>query len=618
MNLKSKRFTYGLLVLLLSLNIFSASAAEPGVYEEEEVVVTATRTSQTQLESPGMTEVITEEEIQASGATTVAEILTQKGFVVSSYSGSSGTAFIRFDGGEADQTLIMLNGIPVNSGTLGVVDLSCLPTAGISRIEVAHGPLSSLYGSSALGGVVNIITDLTGEPYNNVELAYGNTDQGSVDSGQATITIQQEKYGLAFGASMNDGFRENSETEKYFFMYHYDFIQDKDEALSLYLQSSVKKSELPGAVYSPPLEDDQKDEIHGISLNGKKHMIGGLWEYKIYSDYWKETFHSSYGDDEYDYTNYGVDAAGLYTLGNHELLLGAGFVDSSTDSTAYGKHNLNNAGFYAQDSFYLNEHWKLISGLRWDTGSKYSSPVCPKISLIYFATENISVKLGYGKAFRAPTISDLYTPSVSYDGGLTYYSGNPNLKPEKGERYDITSEWIQNRHSLSLNLYHSDLTDGIEWEKTISGSSPENFDKMKVTGLNLTWKNKWSDFFNSTVKYSRVEKEAWDSDVGYSEDNFFGKNKLVLGLNFKYAAFSSNLSWEYVWDRSDQEDYSTYPSELVEMKDYDILNWNLSYIYNKAVTYKLSINNLMDEDYAIYHGYPVSEREYKLSATYNF
>lgn len=612
MNLKTKRFTYGLLVLLLSLNTFSASAAEPEVYEEEEVVVTATRTSQTQLESPGMTEVITEEEIQASGATNVAEIFTQKGFVVSSYS-ASGAALIQFDGGDPDQTLIMVNGIPVNSGTLSTVDLSYLPTAGISRIEIAHGPLSSLYGSNAVGGVVNIITDLTGEPYNNVELAYGNTDQGSVDSGQATITIQQEKYGLAFGASMNDGFRENSETTKYFFMYQYDFIQAEDEALSLYLQSSVKKSELPGPVYSSTSEDEQNDEIHGISLNGKKRIIGGLWEFKIYSNYWKETCHSSYSDDEYDYTNHGIDAAGLYTLGNHELLFGSSYVDSSTDSTAYGKHNLNNAGFYAQDTFYFNEHWKLISGLRWDTGSEYSSPVCPKISLIYLATENISVKLGYGKSFRAPTISDLYT-SFSYYGYT--YSGNPNLMPEVGERYDITGEWFKNRNLVSLNLYRSDLTDGIDWVYGTSSASPENFDKMKVVGLNLTWKTKWSDFFNSTLKYSRVEKESWDLDVGYSEDNFFGKNKLALGLNYKYAAFSSNLSWEYVWDRSNQKDFST--SELVEMKDYDILNWNLSYIFNKAITYKLSINNLMDEDYAIYHGYPVSEREYKLSATYNF
>ena len=612
MNLKTKRITYGLLVLLLSLNTFSASAAEPEVFEEEEVVVTATRTSQTQLESPGMTEVITKEEIQASGATTVAEILTQKGFIVSSYSGSSGTTFIRFDGGEADQTLILLNGIPVNSGTVGMVDLSYLPTTGISRIEVAHGPLSSLYGSSAVGGVVNIITDLTGKPYNNVELAYGNTDQGSVDSGQATITIQQEKYGLAFGASTNDGFRENSETAKYFFMYQYDFIQAEDEALSLYLQSTVKKSELPGAVYSPTLEDEQSDEIHGISLNGKKRMIGGLWEYKIYSNYWKETFHSSYSDDEHDYTNHGVDAASLYTFGNHELLFGSSYVHSSTDSTAYGKHNLNNAGFYAQDSFYLNEHWKLISGLRWDTGSEYISPLCPKVHLVYLVNDNFSIKFGYGKSFNAPTISDLYSP-----GG-----GNPDLKPEKGDRYDITGEWRNNFHSVSLNIYRSNLRDGIGWLRvgpTDYDWAVRNFEKINATGVNLNWKIRWNEYLNSTLKYGWVEKERWDSDNNsYKDDHFFGKNKLALGLNFKYAAFSSNLSWEYVWDRSEQEDYSTYPSKLVAMEDYDVINWNLAYIVNQAITYKLSINNLLDEDYEIYHGYPVSEREYKLSAAYSF
>lgn len=612
MNLKCKRFTYGLLALLLSLNIFSASAAEPEVYEEEEVVVTATRTGQTQLESPGMTEVLTEAEIQASGATTVAELLTEKGFVVSSYSGSSGTAFIRFDGGEADQTLIMVNGIPVNSGTVGMVDLSYLPTAGVSRIEVAHGPLSSLYGSSALGGVVNIITDLTGEPNNSVNLTYGNTERGNVDSGQATLMIQQEKYGLAFGGSMDEGFRENSKTDKYFFMYQYDFIQDEDEALSLYLQSSVKKSEIPGPVYFPTLEDDQSDEIHGLSLSGKKYILAGLWEYKVYGDYWKETCRSSTNKDEYDYTNYGIDTAGLYVMGNHELLVGTSFVNSSTDSTLYGKHNLNNTGFYIQENLYLNDRWKQIIGLRWDTGSEYRSPVCPRVHLVYLVNDNSSIKFGYGKSFNAPTISDLYS----------LYGGNPDLKPEKGDRYDITGEWRNNIHSVSLNIYRSNLRDGIGWlcvGPTANDWAARNFDKINATGVNLNWKIRWNEYLNSTFKYGWVDKERWDSDTNsYKDDDFFGKNKLALGLNYKYAAFSSNLSWEYVWDRSSQEDYSTFPTKLVEMKDYDVLNWNLSYTFNNAITYKLAINNLTDEKYAIYHGYPVSEREYKLSAAYNF
>lgn len=597
-----------LLVLLLT---FTAWADDSGI-PEEEVVVTATRTSQTQLESPGMTEVITKEEIQASGGTTVAEVLTEKGFIVSSYGGSSGASYIRFDGGDADQTLIMVNGIPVNSGTLSTVDLSYLPTVGISRIEVAHGPLSALYGYSALGGVVNIITDLTGNPYNSVDLAYGNTDQGNADSGQATITIQQEKYGLAFGGSINDGSRKNSATDNCFFMYQYDLIQNIDESLSLYVQSTAKDNELPGAEYSPTSEDEQDDIMHSISLNGEKYLFGGLWECKTYCNYWKETAFISETDYEYDYSNYGIDAAGLYTFGKHELLLGTIFLDSNTDSTLYGKHSLNNAGFYAQDSLNLNEDWKLISGLRWDTGSDYSSPVCPKVSLIYLATKNTSIKFGYGKSFRAPTISDLYT---SYDYLGYIYSGNPDLKPEKGERYDITGECIKNRHSLSLNLYHTYLTDGIDWVYGASSASPQNFDKMKVFGLNLIWKTKWSEFFNSAIKYCRVDKEIWDSG-SYKEDNLYGKNKMALGLNFKYATFRSGLSWEYVWDRFAQMNYSTY--ESVKMKDYNVLNWDLDYIFNDAITYKFSINNLMDEEYAIFYGNPMSEREYKLSIAYRF
>ncbi|NLY76073.1 MAG: TonB-dependent receptor, partial [Firmicutes bacterium] len=207
---------------LFILSIVSVRADDLDI-PEEEVVVTATRTSQTRLESPGMTEVIDAEKVQASGATNVSELLAKEGFVVSSYGGASGAATFKLDGCDATQTLVLVNGIPENSGTMGEVDLSYFPTAGISKIEVAHGPLSSLYGSGALGGVVNIITDLTGEPLNSVSMAYGTTDRSKADTGDTAVSIRRNNYGLTFGGGRDDGFRANSKSENYFLLYQYDF-----------------------------------------------------------------------------------------------------------------------------------------------------------------------------------------------------------------------------------------------------------------------------------------------------------------------------------------------------------------------------------------------------------
>lgn len=589
---------------------FNSVFAENGTVYEEEVVVTATRTEATQLEAPGMTEVISKDEIEKSGTTTVAELLDKEGFTVSSYGGTTGIATIRFDGGDPDQTLVLINGVPANSGTMSVVDLSLFPTTGISRIEVSHGPLSSLYGSNASGGVINIITDLTGEPVNFYKMTYGNADHVNADSKEAVITVQQPKYGFVLGGNSNKGFRDNSATDRYFLMYQYDFIQKNDESLSLFVQSVAKDGGLPGTVQAPTPKDKQNDRIHAMTLTGKKYLMSGLWEFKTYSDYWKETSFTGGIDYEYNYHNYGVDAAGLYLLGNHEILFGTTFLSSDTDSTLYGEHQLENAGIFAQDSWSLGEQWKLISGLRWDTGSEYSSPVCPKISLVYLANNEFSLKFGYGKSFRAPTISDLYLSS----------GGNPDLDPEIGERYDITGEWRKNIHSVSINIYQSHMKDGIDWIWVGPGEwdwAVQNFDKINANGLNLNWRMKWNDNFNSNLKYSWVDKENWDqTSQVYKEDNFFGKNKLAVGLNYQNANFRSSLNWEYVWDRADQMDYSTY--SLKKMDDYNVVKWNLTYIYNEMLNYNFSISNLTNQDYAIYYGYPMTEREYKLSVNYSF
>ena len=601
-----------LLIVIFSL-AFTAWADDSGLVEEE-VVVTATRTEQTQLESPGMTEVITEEEIQASGATTLSELLTEEGFVVSSYSGASGAATFRLDGCDATQTLILVDGVPVNTGTMGTADLSYFPTAGISRIEVAHGPLSSLYGSNALGGVVNIITDLTGGPSSDISIAYGNTERNEAGSGEAMVTMVQRKYGLACGSGRADGFRENSKTNNYFFMYQYDFIQKKDEALSLYLKSMAKENRLPGPEYSPTPKDDQRDKKHSLSLIGKKFVINGLWEYKIYSDYWDEESYTYGVDYDYRFSNYGIDVAGQYVWDRHEALFGIDSVYSETDSTDYGGHYLTDTGIFLQDSWSVNGQWKLISGLRWDTASEYNSPVCPRISLVYLANDDFSIKFGYGKSFKAPTISDLYSP----------YGGNRDLQPETGGRYDITGQWRNNIHSINLNIYRSHLKDGISWvpvDATGWNYMAKNYAKVNTSGLNIKWRAKWNGQINSSLKYSLAHKENWDSATSsYKEDNFFGKNKLALGLGLQFASFLSNLSWEYVWNRSDQtyNDPSSFQLVTVKMDDYHVLNWNLAYSYNDTITYNFNIFNLTDEEYAIYHGYPVSERAYMLSVDYSF
>ena len=193
--------------------------------------MTATRVSENASETPGQTEVITKEEINNSGATTVSEALIDNGLTIATNGGKFGEAHIQLDGSSSTQTLILVNGVPANTGCAGMVDLRYFPISPIQQIEVAHGPLSALYGSNAVGGVVNIITDLTGEPSNQFSLSGGDFSTKIID-----ITHQQEKWGIAVGLNATDGFRDFTANRNSYLLGQYNFYETGDEYLKLYWQ----------------------------------------------------------------------------------------------------------------------------------------------------------------------------------------------------------------------------------------------------------------------------------------------------------------------------------------------------------------------------------------------
>ena len=351
-------------------------AEEMPVYEEE-VVVTATRVSENASETPGQTEVITKVKIEDSGQKTVGQLLASEGMAVTSYGGESSIATIRIDGSTAEQTLVLVNGLPANQGCLGQVDLSFFPTAGIERIEISHGPLSALYGANALGGVVNIITDLTGEPKNNISFSDGGYEIRE-DNQFLGITIQQNHWGISVGANTSDGYRDNSENEGRYFTGQYDLIQTDEDYLRLYWQFLKRKGQDPGSLSAPLVATTLIEESKAINLNGKQNIWGGIWEYKIFSqdmdyiydcnDYFSYDFHLA--------SNYGLDLAGLYYLGQHELLTGGVFLlNKNFESTISGEHAQKKGGIFLQDSWSLSDNFKLVSGARWTPGPIFHRPL---------------------------------------------------------------------------------------------------------------------------------------------------------------------------------------------------------------------------------------------------
>jgi outer membrane cobalamin receptor len=304
-----------------------------------------------------------------------------------------------------------------------------------------------------------------------------------------------------------------------------------------------------------------------------------------------------------------MDCAGLYSIDNHELLVGSTYKYLISDSTLNGgQHSSGNFGLYIQDNWAIDDRFNLVSGVRYDYFTNFPAPLSPRISLGYSATPYLTLKCGYGRAFRAPTINELYCNQPVFN-----MFGDENLKPEEGERIDLISEWKRESQSFTVNIFHSYLVNGIKWiyDGGNSSTTVQNMKTVNTSGINLTWAKTWDDRFTGKVRY-QWQDELMQDDTGTSRYNFFGANRVGLEFGVKLNAWQIDLGWKYAGNRSKQGQTGDI------MPDYNVGSLSVAYRPNKILTWVFSVDNLMGQNYQIQDGYPMPGMDVSLSVKYIF
>lgn len=587
--LSKQLISIGLIILLASSSFSRINAAEIPVYEEAEMVVTATRTEVEPEQAPGMTEVITQTEIEASPATTVAEILTEKGLTVPSYGNAANASSIQMDGFSANQTLVLVNGNPVHTGNTGSVDLSYFPLSGVQQIEVVHGPMSALYGSGGLGGVVNIITDLTGDTATKVVVS-----GGSFDTYKTGLALQQEKFGIAMGGFTTDGEQENHYADSYYFLGQYDFYQNDSGYLIVDLAHRTKAGRTPGSLTWPSITDENI-ESNNLTLRGRHQQENLTWEYQLSGQGLDYECQDSYGYSRHETKQFQAELAGIYTVANHNFLGGVSLSQYQSKSTDTGKHTLDNSALILQDEWYLNDNWSLISGVRYDD-TEHGKPLSPRFALINRVSPGFTWKIGYSKAFRAPTVNELFWP---------YYS-NPDLKPEYSQRYEITGVWKYAKQNWELNLFHADIEDGVVND---ANYIPQNIATMEADGAILVWRTQLNELISFGVRYAYLNKQDCNESAVYQDLNFFGREQISGDVTFGSGNWQFGLHLYRVARRV--QNGSTAPN-------YNLVNLNYTYQFNPSFSGSLAVNNLTDEEYQVYKDYPMLTRQIILTLKHSF
>ena len=519
------------LVFALTLPVagFAEEAGEQTITILDEVVVTATKIEEKRKDIPNGVVLYDEFDIKDMPSIGVGDLLANDlGLdwrTQGDFGGAAQTIHIR--GMSSNATQVFINGVSINSPSLGLADVSRISVNSIANIEVVKGSGSLLYGSGAMGGTINIFTKRPDRDVTDlrVEGSYGNNETYHLGFENGMYFTKDMGYFLTVNYDSTDGFRSNSDLD------HKDvslnLVLDKGEALNLSLYGQYLDRDFGRPGVKPP-SGTESFYIDGVkvydddaaSLKDKGEDEDGLLVLTLRSKPSDMLNITLMGDvlsqENYNYMRYvnsfdstlpGIKTWTTNTVYEIEgdvditasdkamLVIGAEYkyydwknknVDLDTNGTPIDEtrktidENLHSTGLYGEAHYRFLENFKGLAGIRHEDHSEFGSEYLPRFGLVAEPWQNTVLKASSGKHFRAPTPNDLFWPEDIYT------RGNPDLKPETGWHSDVTLEQslLQDRIFLTISYFHWDIDDKIQWEPDSEGIyTPMNLRSFEADGL---------------------------------------------------------------------------------------------------------------------------------------
>ncbi|UCD19037.1 MAG: TonB-dependent receptor [candidate division WOR-3 bacterium] len=637
-------------------------------YEMDEVVVTAYRYPALLKDAAVAVIIIERDDIEKLNPLSLSEILNAAaGIDFKDYGTPGGVTSISLRGVPSNGTLVLLNGQNLNAVTNGMADLSMIDVNTIERIEVVKGPVSSLYGANALGGVVNIITrrELS-RPTIAMKFAPStpalddplHTNDLSLKLG---LPVKETQFDISADYGNSDGGRSNSDLTRYHVSGS--IVQRSGRAeYSSFIYYGEKDYGIPGPV---PLVDS----IHPVPQFGDstatsvfdreidRSLLANLsadlqvtdnirWHNRILADRKRTLFSTTYagwssGDtisEEYDYLTHMFGFNTLLTSRWEKLALTLG-LDATYDtlltqtlSTMSGDTTWHasstNLGIWTELQVNLNDILSATSSVRYDRNSAFGDFLSPAIGISCMPTEMIWLKLSAGKTFRAPTFNDLYWPR----------SGNPGLKPEHGWAYEIRveSSMLPNLFA-AVSFFLRNVKDRIAW---LPGDDnlwqPQNVNYLKIKGLDLELEHQIAGFLTHTLELTYLNSRQTNDEIVYDYYDAMADTSLIIYeeierpaaftpdftissvLDFKLPyGFGLNISGQYASRRFNYyANYDAYPFVSMDTKaldDYWVINTAVRRKFSSKFSLSVGVKNLFDTDYALQFGNTVTDLDYPMS-----
>lgn len=646
--------------LASSLLVFHTTSYAGESVDLGDISVTATKTERKVTDVPASIEVITEKGLEKSIGLNANELLKNvAGVNIRNSMGIVSTSttnkiYMRGFGGTDARTLVLLDGVPLNDAYGGAVEWTQIPIDAIKRIEVVKGSGSSLYGSNAMGGVINVITKEPENQQTDISLSYGSMD---TKIGSIATSGKNGKFGYYLSGQLtdSDGYvadiednqkdntikrgvkKENTNLK---------FTYDIDNSSDIGIAYNYMHRQTTGVLDIPDGYHPYEQTMHNVQTKYTK-VFDNLSDMKF--TLYKKKDKNSYDSLQYHATNPtqkkyedegtadDLGAMLQYTLpiNNHIITAGIEGKNSSAEKidtytsgdivSTEGKQDYY--ALFVQDEWFVSDQFIVNIGGRLDyyknhDGKMYDEvnavytdhpdksfdAFSPKVGLVYHLTQDTSIRTSIGKAFRAPTVSDLYRDWVSYD---KVYAGNANLDPEKVISYEIgLDQKLGDKGSINITAYQNEAEDFIYSIDPLDPASSNYKEKTNVgevlirgieTELNYSLNKEWSLLANYTYNKSTIDEFKANTELEGNYLTFIPKHKASATLTYENPAFATvSTGIRYVGKRysddanTEEKAYESYT--LWDLKIYKKLNENF--------IFEVSVDDLFDKGFVEYYNSP--------------
>ena len=531
--------------------------------------------------------VITREDIELSLATDLAELLRFEAGIDIGRNGGPGQAtsvFLR--GTESNHTLVLIDGVRVNPGTIGGAAIQNIAPEAIERIEIVKGARSALFGTDAIGGVINIITRRADEGYFEGGAGGGSfaSQSGHVSGGNR---IAEGEFGVNLNWQSTDGYapRTDSDVKRGYDNRSVNFYGARRFGAN---EVNVHHWRAEGNVeyldfFLNPVDQDFKNTVTAIGLDTR---ISGSSNSKLILSFIQDEVDQNQTPDFVNSERLSLDWQYSRAFENHTLTGGVFVVEEHASTLSFGSgfdEDTSTRAVFMQDQLSLGRHKGFVA-LRLTDHENFGNQTTWNAEYAFGISDALTLNLGLGHAFRAPDATDRFG-----------FGGSPDLRPETADERQLGLRYAPGgRHSIEFELYANDIDDLIEFD--FQSFTLQNLSKAEVRGAQLGYEYRGEHYV------LRADLVRQNADNGISDARLLRRAEETATVSYSHNVGAHRLGLS-ILASGDREDFGG-----VRLPGYVLTNLTVQLQLSDAWQLNARIENLLDAEYQTAANYRMQER----------